>query len=267
VVHPGTAVVADVFAALWEGIPTLSHVSLESLGVTAKDKVSAISDFDVAKIFSQAGKALSNQRAGLYVMADADFEGVRLVSVAPTAIVISKRYAEEASVPELRFRIGRALEMLRPEYVLAATMDPVALEDVFLAVLKAYHPRHNRWRAGSEDSAAEEAVKLKKALPYKLAKRIAEIFQEHADLDLDGSPWRASVLETGNRAGLLLCGQLRPAAHLILRESGIGPSETIGPDVVREHAKKPGAFRELLRFFVSSEHYDLRAVLGTAARA
>jgi len=266
-VHPGTAVVADVFAALWEGISTLSHVSLESLGVTAKDKVSAISDFDVAKIFSQAGKALSNQRAGLYVTADADFEGVRLVSVAPTAIVMSKRYAEEASVPELRFRIGQALELLRPEYVLAATMDPVTLEDVFLAVLKAFHPRHNRWRAGSEDSAAEEAAKIKKALPYKLAKRIAETFQEHADLDLNCSQWRVSVLETGNRAGLLLCGQLRPAAHVVLRDTAVVESEDIGSDVIREQAQKPGPFRDLLRFFVSPEHHDLRAVLGTAARA
>jgi hypothetical protein len=200
-------------------------------------------------------------------MADADFEGVRLVSVAPTAIVISKRYAEKASVPELRFRIGQALELLRPEYVLAATMDPVTLEDVFLAVLKAFHPRHNRWRAGSEDSAAEEAAKLKKALPYKLAKRIADIFQEHADLDLNCSPWRDAVLETGNRAGLLLCGQLRPAAHVVLRDTAVGQSESVGSDVVREHARRPGPFRDLLRFFVSPEHHDLRAVLGTAARA
>jgi hypothetical protein len=114
-------------------------------------------------------------------------------------------------VPELRFRIGHALELLRPEYVLAATMDPIALDDMFMAALKAFHPKHNRWRAGSEDSAAEEAAKLKKALPYKLAKRIAEIFQEHADAELDCSRWRAAVLETGNRAGLLLCGELRTA--------------------------------------------------------
>jgi hypothetical protein len=264
--HPGTAVVADVFAALWEGAPALSNVSLEILDVTAKDKVSAISDLDVAKIFSQAGKALSNQRAGLYVTADADFEGVRLVSVAPTALVISKRYAEAASVPELRFRIGQALEMLRPEYVLAATMDAVVLEDVFMAAVKAFHPRHNRWRAGSEDAAAEEAAKLKKALPYKLAKRIAEIFQEHADAELSCAEWRTSVLETGNRAGLLLCGQLRAAAQVILRDTTVGLPEVIDADVVREHAKRPGPFLDLLRFFVSPEHHKLRGVLGTAAR-
>jgi tetratricopeptide (TPR) repeat protein len=265
-IHPDTLVVADVFAALWEGVPPLSQSTLDSLGVTAKDKVSAISDLDVAKIFSQAGKALSNQRAGLYVKPDADFEGIRLVSVAPTAIVIGKRYAEEASVPELRFRLGHALELLRPEYVLAATMDPIALEDMFTAALKAFHPKHNRWRAGSEDSAAEEAAKLKKALPYKLAKRIAEIFQEHADAELDCSRWRAAVLETGYRAGLLLCGELRAAAHVVLRESTVGIPEIISQEFLREQAQKPGPLKELLRFFVSQEHFALRELLGTAAK-
>ncbi|HEX7499229.1 MAG TPA: tetratricopeptide repeat protein [Polyangia bacterium] len=265
-IHPKTAVVADVFAALWEGVPALSHATLDSLDVTAKDKVSAISDLDVAKIFSQAGKALSNQRAGLYVKPDPDFEGIRLVSVAPTAIVIGKRYAEQASEQELRFRIGHALELLRPEYVLAATTDPVTLDDMFTAALKAFHPKHNRWRAGSEDSAAEEAAKLKKALPYKLAKRIAEIFQEHADAELSCSQWRAAVLETGNRAGLLLCGELRAAVQVVLRESTVDVPEIISQEYLREQAQKPGPLKELLRFFVSQEHFGLREILGTAAK-
>jgi len=151
--------------------------------------------------------------------------------------------------------------------VLAATMDPIALEDMFMAALKAFHPKHNRWRAGSEDSAAEEAAKLKKALPYKLAKRIAEIFQEHADTELDCSRWRAAVLETGYRAGLLLCGELRAAAHVVLRESTVGMPEIITQEFLREQAQKPGPLKELLRFFVSHEHFALREILGTAAKS
>ena len=266
-VHPSTRVVAEVFAALWEGVPAYSQSTLDSLGVTAKEKVSAISDSDVAKIFSQAGKALSNQRASLYVKPDADFEGIRLVSVAPTAIVIGKRFAEEISVVELRFRLGRALELLRPEFVLAATLDAIALDDLFMAVLKAFHPKHNRWRAGSEDSAAEEAAKLKKALPYKLAKRVAEIFQEHVDDELDCSRWRAAVLETGNRAGLLLCGELRTAAHVVLRESAVGVPDVITDGLLYERAQAPGPLRDLLRFFVKPEHFALREILGTAAKS
>jgi len=263
--HPGTRVIADVFAALWEGVPALSPTTLDSFGVSAKDKVSAISDLDVAKIFSQAGKALSNQRAGLYLEPESDFEGVRLVAAAPTAIVVGKLLAEAGLAPELRFRIGRALELLRPEYVLAATMDPVALDDLFVATLKAFHPKHNRWRAGSEDSAAEEAARLKKALPYKLAKRIAEVFQEHVDMELDCARWRMAVLETGNRAGLLLCGELRAAADVVVRESMV-VSEFISHELLRQQAQSAGPLKELLRYFASQEHCNLRKILGTAAK-
>jgi tetratricopeptide (TPR) repeat protein len=264
--HPGTQVMAEVFAALWEGVPALSQTTLDSLGVTPKDKVSAISDLDVAKIFSQAGKALANQRAGLYVKPDADFQGVRLVAAAPTAIVMDKAFAEEVPIAELRFRIGQALELLRPEFILAATLDSIALDDLFQATLKAFHPKHNRWRAGSEDSAAEEAAKLKKALPYKLAKRIAEIFQENVDTEVDCSRWRTAVLETGNRAGLLLCGSLRTAVQVVLRDSSVGLPDSIPAELVREHAQKPGPLKELLRYFASDDQLALREVLGTAAK-
>jgi hypothetical protein len=236
------------------------------LGVAPKDKVSAISDLDVAKIFSQAGKALSNQRAGLYLKPDADFQGVRLVAAAPTAIVIDKAFAEQLPIPELRFRIGRALELLRPEFILAATLESSALDDLFQATLKAFHPKHNRWRAGSEDSVAEEAAKLKKALPYKLAKRIAEIFQENVDADVDCSRWRAAVLETGNRAGLLLCGDLRTAVRVVLRDSSVGLPDSIPSETVREHAQKAGPLKALLRYSGSDDHLALREILGTAAK-
>jgi hypothetical protein len=264
--HPGTRAVADVFAALWEGVPALSRVTLDTLGVTPKDKVSAISDLDVAKIFSQAGKALSNQRAGLYLKPDAEFYGIRLVSAAPTALVVGKAFAEAVSSIELRFHIGRALELLRPEYVLAATLDSVGLDDLFTAALKAFHPKHNRWRAGSEDSAAEEAAKLKKALPYKLAKRIAEIFQEHVDADVDCMRWRSAVLETGNRAGLLLCGDLATAARVVAGETAVEKPDVISHEFLLEQVQKPGLLKELVRYFVTDEHFGLRQLLGTGVK-
>ena len=59
-------------------------------------------------------------------------------------------------------------------------------------MLKAFHPRHARWRAGETGGANEQAAKLKKALPYKVAKRLAELFQEHETAPSArpaGAPW------------------------------------------------------------------------------
>ncbi|MGD0836344.1 MAG: tetratricopeptide repeat protein [Polyangia bacterium] len=263
--HPETRLLGEVFASLWQGLPDLSQTTL-ALGVGSKEKISAISELDVAKIFSQVGKALSNQRAGLFLKPDAEFTGIRLVAAPPTAIVMDKRFAEQAPIPELRFRIAQALELLRPELVLAATLDPLALDDLLQATLKAFHPKHNRWRAGSDDDAAEEATKLKKTLPYNLAKNIAKAFQDNLDVEPDCSRWRTVALETGARAGLLLCADLRTAACAVLHDSGTALPAEIPPQVLLEQARQPGPLKELLRYFISDDHFALREALGIAVK-
>ena len=253
---------AEVLAAVWEGAPGLSQANLDSFGVTAKDKVSTVADLAIAQIWGQAAKTLGNRRTSLYLRPDADFDGVSLVGVAPPAIVVGPRLAEEAAVGELRFRIGRALELGRPEYLLAATLPAPEFDILFMGVLKAFHPKHARFRAGSEDAATEQAAKLKKALPYKIAKRVGELFQEHAEIALDPARWREGAREAGNRAGLLLCGAAKVAVHIVGHESIPGASAALDAETLRDHAGKPGPLRDLLRFAVSDAYLDARDWLG-----
>jgi tetratricopeptide (TPR) repeat protein len=253
---------AEVLAAVWEGAPGLSPATLDSFGVTAKDKVSTVADLAIAQIWGQAAKTLGNRRTSLYLRPDADFDGVSLVGVAPPAIVVGRRLAEEAAVGELRFRIGRALELGRPEYLLAATLPAPEFDVMFMGVLKAFHPKHARFRAGSEDAATEQAAKLKKALPYKIAKRVGELFQEHAEVALDPARWREGAREAGNRAGLLLCGTAKVAVHIVGRESIPGAVAAPDAETLRDHAGRPGPLRDLLRFAVSDAYLDARDRLG-----
>ena len=254
--------VADVLAAVWEGAPGLSQANLDSFGVTAKDKVSTVADLAIAQIWGQAGKALGNRRTSLYLRPDPDFDGISLVGVAPPAIVVGPRLADEAPVGELRFRIGRALELSRPEYLLAAILPAPEFDTLFMGVLKAFHPKHARFRAGSDDAAAEQAAKLKKALPYKIAKRVGELFQEHAEVALDPARWREGVREAGNRAGLLMSGVVSAAMRIVGHESIPGSADAPDPEVLRDHAGRPGPLRDLLRFAVSDAYFDTRDLLG-----
>jgi tetratricopeptide (TPR) repeat protein len=258
--HPEARVLAEVFASIWEGVPGLGKVTLETLGVSAGDKVSPISEQDIGKVYGQTSKALDNKRTNLYINYDPQFEGVALVMSPPPAIVIDKRLANEAETPEARFRLGRALELTRPEYILAATIPPREFASLFSSVLKAFHPRHARWRAG--EKSAEQVAKLKKLLPYKVAKRLAELFQESHETPFSSARWRTVVLETGARAGLLMCGDLRVAATIVLQEQ----EANARPDAetLRDVARIPGPLRELLRFAVSDEYFLLRESLGTS---
>ncbi len=261
--HPEARVLSEVFAAICDGVPGSGKVTLETLGVSAQDRVSPVSELDIGKVFGQTGKALGNKRTNLYVNYDPKFQGVAIVTAPPPAIVIDQRLAAESGVDEMRFRLGRALELTRPEYILAATVPPKEFAQLFTSVLKAFHPRHARWRAGAQ--GAEQAAQIKKALPYKVAKRLAELFQENDQTPFSSARWRTVVHETASRAGLLMCGDLRAAARLVLREQ-LGDDAEPSADLLREHAAKPGPLRELLRYAVSEECLALRESLGTAAR-
>jgi hypothetical protein len=142
-------------------------------------------------------------------------------------------------------------------------MPAPEFNQLLATVLRAFHPRHSRWRAGESSTANEQATKLKKALPYKVSKRLAELFQENENRPFNSARWRTVVQETGNRAGLLMCGDLATAARVVLRET-IPDRLEFGPDVFLEHAAQPGPLRELLRYALSEDYFTLREVLGTS---
>lgn len=262
--HPEARSLAEVFATIYEGVPGLSTTTLDSLNVSVQDKVSPISEQDLGKVYGQTSKALGNKKTNLYINWDPGYDDVIIVMAPPSAIVVGGRLATGTDVVEMRFRLGRALELARPEYILAASVPPKDFTQLFAGVLKAFHPRHARWRAGTQ--GAEQAAKVKKALPYKAAKRLAELFQQNDQIPFSSVRWRTVVQETGSRAGLLMCGDLKAAAGIVLRESVEGPISNIDANVLREHAAKPGPLRELLRYAVSEEYFTLRESLGTNAR-
>jgi tetratricopeptide (TPR) repeat protein len=260
--HPEARVMSEVFATLWEGVPGIGGPSIESLGLTPLDKVSPISDVVIAQIFSQVSKALGNRKASLYVSPQAGAAGVRVLVPAPPAIVAAQQLVE-SNPTELRFLIGRALEFTRPEYILGAAMPAPEFNQLLTSVLRALHPRHSRWRAGEGGGANEQAARLKKALPYKVSKRLAGLFQEHENRPFSSARWRTVVQETGNRAGLLMCGDLATAARVVLRETLTEPTQPTH-ELFLQHAAQPGPLRELIRYALSEDYFTLRETLGTS---
>ena len=99
-------------------------------------------------------------------------------------------------------------------------------------------------------------------MPYKTAKRVGELFQEHPDVTLDPMRWREGVREAGNRAGLLMCGSARLAVTILGRESFHGTDGTPDVDTLRESASRPGPLQDLLRFAVSEGYFAMRHQLG-----
>jgi golgin subfamily B member 1 len=239
--HPDALPLAGVFSALWEGTAAERAPGLESLGVGAGDRVSPVEDSDLARAYSLCARMLGNKKTGLYRKPDPSF-GVAVVAQPPTAIVAGARLTDGRAQADVRFLLGRALEIARPEYILAAALSRHDFTRLFAAILRAFHPRHSRRRVQGED----EAAMWKRALPYKVAKRLAELFAALADTEFSSAKWRRAVQRTGNRAGLAVSGDLIAAARVLTAEGD-----------------KEGLL-DLARFAVSDDYLALRARLDGA---
>jgi tetratricopeptide (TPR) repeat protein len=237
--HPDALSLGAVFAALWEGTAPERTPTLESLGVGPGDRLSPVEKSELALSYAVCAKALGNRKTGLFVKPDPGHTTVDIVAHPPTAIIIGPELMQGHPIGEVRFLLGRALEIARPAYVLAAALPRDEFTRLFAAILRAFHPRHARRRL----EASEEAAVWKRQLPYKVAKRLAELFAEKAETQFSSVRWRRGVEHTGNRAGLIASGDLTAAARILESEGD------------RE------ALRELARFAVSDDYLALRTKL------
>ncbi|MDB4980264.1 MAG: Tetratricopeptide 2 repeat protein, partial [Myxococcales bacterium] len=266
---PETLRMAEIFSSLWEGAPGLVGQHVEDFGVSAQDKVSPISDLDLGKIYGQVAKALGNKKTALYLRpggaAAPGAEDVTLVVQAPPALVVGGHLSADASAAEIRFTLARGLELSRPEYILAAGVRPKQFAQLFGNVLKAFHPRHARRRAPTEGANGDAATDLKKNVPYKISKRLVELFQELGTTPWSSVRWRSIVQATGNRAGLVLSGDLATAARLVAGQNGhAGLPAPASADELRALARTNEPLRDLLRFAISEDYFVLREKVGTA---
>jgi tetratricopeptide (TPR) repeat protein len=215
--HAEALPLAGVFAALWEGTAAERAPGLDSVGASANDRVSPVAANELAHAYSLCARLLGNRKTGLYLKPDPEFTRVALVAQPPTAIVVGPSLTEGRSLADVRFLLGRALEIARPEYILAAALPPAEFTRLFAAILRAFHPRHAR-RRPDQSGDADEAAMWKRALPYKVAKRLAELFRDLANTEFSSHRWRRAVQKTGNRAGLVASGDIIAAARVLHAE-------------------------------------------------
>jgi hypothetical protein len=243
--HQEALALAGVFAALWEGTAAdlaARAQGLEAVGVGPNERVSPVAKSELARAYADCARLLGNRKTAMYCKPDPTFTEVTLVAQPPTAIVVGPALTDGRSLADVRFVVGRALEIARPEYIFAAALPPPEFTRLFAAILRAFHPRHARRKADE----ADEAAMWKRALPYKVAKRLAELFRHLANTEFSSHRWRRAVQKTGNRAGLLASGDIIAAARVLSAE---GDKDGI---------------EDLARFAASDDYLALRTKLDGA---
>jgi len=249
----------EVFALLWEAAPALLSKSLADYGVGPGDRVSPIADSELAHVFSACSRALAIKQTALYTRTAEGGAGITIVGMAPPAVIVDAHLAENRSAGELRFLLGRALELTHPAYILAAGLDRGEFARLLSSVLRAFHPRHMRGRRDLGEAAVEQANHLRKAMPFKIARRLGEIFRQQVNLQFDSGRWRQAVIRSANRAGLVLCGDLGLALRLVIEDD-----LTLAASPLEELLRTSPVIRDLVTFAVSDAFYVARVKLGLA---
>ena len=212
------APIADVLELLSEAAPLLhpdSRSALVHAGLAEARRVSAATEAAAARIYPQIANALGGPTTVVYAIARGDYPDLSLLASSPPIVVLGPHIVamrarttvegDASRDTELRFRLGRIVELARPRRIFAAGA-PEEFRQLIAALLHAF--------AGvpGDDAVADEAERLRTTLPMLLRRRLADRLAGTRTLDADA--YFAACARAADRSGLLACGQAGIAIEL-----------------------------------------------------
>ena len=266
---PEAFALQEVFEQVWSQTPKLLARDLDDLGVSAEARLSPLADDPVAKVYSQAVRALGLKNTAVYLRF---FEGggaglseetvehvvsleIQVAAMAPPAVIVPAALVSRHTIPELRFLVGRALELTHPAYILAAGVDRSDFTKLMSQILRSFHPRHMKGRRDLSAHDREQVSVFRRALPFKVARKLGDLFRAQSDTPFSSAAWRLAVQKSANRAGLLICGDLEVAlAQMVTTD----PALDATPDQLIRVSPQ---VRDLFEFALSDGYMQLRAKL------
>lgn len=243
---------APVFDLLAEAAPLVcptAQAALVDADLLDTTRLAGTSDAAVAAIYPQIAKALGGPATLLHATSDRTRPALALLYATPPVVVVGPALAgvrarshadlaaaEDRATPadaDLRFQLGRLVELSRPRRIFAA--QPADAFDVFVRGLR--HAFAPAAAPAGDRSVRAAADRIRGATPVALRARLAEWFAGSPD-DVTGAAhqarYRAAVDRAADRAGLVACGDVIAA----LERAG-------GPDHARHLVQLAAAQRYL----------------------
>ncbi len=218
----------EALAAVWEAAPVLWPDPTRALESAAAERVPPAAQGDAAAIYPQVARALAAPATVLWVTAAPAAPDVSLACASPPLVLLGPRVllyrpdraatsvGEALSPTELRFVLGRAVELARPERVPAVGLPRAAFSRLVAGLVRAYGGRPEFCPEGvTPEEADAEAERLRKALTLKARLRIEPALQKASLLKLDPGAYRAACERAADRAGLIVSGDVRAAVRMV----------------------------------------------------
>ncbi|MBL9040427.1 MAG: hypothetical protein JNM83_02435 [Myxococcales bacterium] len=207
---PESRAMADILSALFDGVYSLKAPTLDSLGVQGTDRLqgSETSPDELARAFALSSRVLGNQRAGLYRPVGHTLPLPRIMAKLPTAVIASPQLGKRP-IGELLFLVARAVEGLRPEFIMPMAMPADDLTRLIALAVRAFSPKQTQ-------KPADDVATWKRELAYRASKRLQELLKDQAELDATSQSYRVAIRRALQRAALLVSGDLLAARSVLL---------------------------------------------------
>jgi len=218
-----------------------------------RDKVSAGSEPRLAWI-EEAARALGvgALKVGLAKRPDPNDDSVVIVEGGEPSLVVGRGALLGGAA--VRFRVGRALWLLHARGAVLDRLSESELDGLFAAAAAAVRATE-RAGAGASDEIVQRARQLVRTMSRKDFKALEGQASRIGWDQLGGASFRAGVLRTADRMGLLFAGDLPVALQIVCGKSA---SQPVGREVI---AAEPRAL-ELVRFALGEDFLSLRAEAG-----
>ncbi len=194
--------------------------ALDNEALTDAKRVPATSEAAIVAMYPQIAKALAGPPTLLYADPSRSGADLRVLLSTPPVVVIGPRLAairarsrsdaEIDSDAELRFRIGRIVELSRPHRLFVAGCEP----DGFARLVAGLWHAFGKPDVQPTREVAREAERLHQALPVALRRRLSERLATLPAAALDLQTYRDACERAADRAGLIACGHAGLAIHL-----------------------------------------------------
>ncbi len=215
-----------------------SRSSFSAAGSPLSLGFSAVLDHTCAALGVATPKVLIREELG---------EDIVAPGVTPPLLLVGGAATQVSHRRELVFRLARAVTLLQPARRLVGWRSPGLLCDYLLAAVRAVVAMPEEIAVGHAESERSAAVRrlieADDALLEACEPWVRQLHDRPGALDL--GRWKQGAQRTAERAGLLLCGDVRAAGRVIV-------------EVSRE------AEIELCDFALSEPYADLRAQVGLA---
>ena len=183
-------------------------------------RLGASSDSAIVAMYPQVAKALGGPPTLLYTDPSKAAADLRLLLASPPVVVVGQRFAslrarsrsdaEVDSDAELRFRLGRMVELSRPHRAFAAGSD----KETFARLVAGLWHAFGKPDVEPTRDVAREAERLRHALPVQLRRRMSERFATLSADELDLGGYLTACQRAADRAGLVASGHIGLAVYI-----------------------------------------------------